>query len=105
MRRGCSAARVGPTTDRSLPEGTASPLAADDATVAGLAARVARETTEELEHEIKGAAKRLELEQAAELRDRIRELRAQQIHKAWRRGPWIVGHAVILSAARDPEAL
>jgi excinuclease ABC subunit B len=35
----------------------------------------------ELEREMKAAAKRLEFEQAAALRDRIKELRAQQIYK------------------------
>ena len=35
----------------------------------------------ELEREMKAAAKRLEFEQAAQLRDRIKELRAQQIYK------------------------
>ncbi len=35
----------------------------------------------ELEREMKSAAKRLEFEQAAQLRDRIKELRAQQIYK------------------------
>jgi excinuclease ABC subunit B len=36
----------------------------------------------ELEREMKTAAKRLEFEQAAQLRDRIKELRAQQIYKS-----------------------
>ena len=36
----------------------------------------------ELEREMKAAAKRLEFEQAAQLRDRIKELRAQQIYKS-----------------------
>ena len=35
----------------------------------------------ELEREMKAASKRLEFEQAAQLRDRIKELRAQQIYK------------------------
>jgi len=36
----------------------------------------------ELEKQMKTAAKRLEFEEAAQLRDRIKELRAQQIYKA-----------------------
>jgi excinuclease UvrABC helicase subunit UvrB len=36
----------------------------------------------ELEKQMKAAAKRLEVEDAAHLRDRIKELRAQQIYKA-----------------------
>ncbi len=39
-------------------------------------------TIAELEREMKAAAKRLEFEQAAALRDRIKELRAQQIYKS-----------------------
>ena len=35
----------------------------------------------ELEREMKTASRRLEFEQAAQLRDRIKELRAQQIYK------------------------
>jgi excinuclease ABC subunit B len=35
----------------------------------------------ELERQMKAAAKRMEFEQAAQLRDRIKELRAQQIYK------------------------
>ena len=35
----------------------------------------------ELEKQMKAAAKRLEFEEAAQLRDRIKELRAQQIYK------------------------
>jgi excinuclease ABC subunit B len=35
----------------------------------------------ELEKRMKAAAKRLEFEEAAQLRDRIKELRAQQIYK------------------------
>ena len=35
----------------------------------------------ELEKQMKAAAKRLEFEEAAGLRDRIKELRAQQIYK------------------------
>jgi excinuclease ABC subunit B len=36
----------------------------------------------ELEKRMKAAAKRLEFEEAAAIRDRIKELRAQQIYKA-----------------------
>jgi len=36
----------------------------------------------ELEKQMKAAAKRLEFEEAAQLRDRIKELSAQQIYKA-----------------------
>ena len=36
----------------------------------------------ELEKQMKAAAKRLEFEEAAQIRDRIKELRAQQIYKA-----------------------
>ena len=36
----------------------------------------------ELEKQMKTAAKRLEFEEAAQLRDRIKELRAQRIYKA-----------------------
>jgi excinuclease ABC subunit B len=35
----------------------------------------------ELEKQMKAAAKRLEFEEAAQIRDRIKELRAQQIYK------------------------
>jgi excinuclease ABC subunit B len=35
----------------------------------------------ELEKKMKAAAKRLEFEEAAQLRDRVKELRAQQIYK------------------------
>jgi excinuclease UvrABC helicase subunit UvrB len=44
------------------------------------AASLAR-TTAELERNMRPAAKRLEFEEAAQLRDRIKELRAQQIYK------------------------
>jgi excinuclease ABC subunit B len=45
------------------------------------AASLAKAITE-LEKQMKSAAKRLEFEEAAQLRDRIKELRAQQIYKA-----------------------
>jgi len=35
----------------------------------------------ELEKQMKAAAKRLEFEEAAQIRDRIKELRTQQIYK------------------------
>jgi excinuclease ABC subunit B len=44
------------------------------------AASLAKAITE-LEKQMKAAAKRLEFEEAAQLRDRIKELRAQQIYK------------------------
>ena len=38
-------------------------------------------TIGELEKQMKAASKRLEFEEAAQIRDRIKELRAQQIYK------------------------
>ena len=45
------------------------------------AASLAKASTE-LGKQMKAAAKRLEFKEAAQLRDRIKELRAQQIYKA-----------------------
>jgi excinuclease UvrABC helicase subunit UvrB len=44
----------------------------------------------ELAQQIKAAAKRPEFEEATGLRDRLEELRAQQIYKAWVPGDRLV---------------
>ena len=63
------------------------------------AASLAKAITE-LEKQMKPTAKRLEFEEAAQLRDRIKEPRAQQIYKAQGRGspPLRVGGSGVLAS-------